>query len=142
MRRALLAVSPAARLVTGTACDTDREPTDAAPAGGPPRRRTARAAAARLLGEHQTVCGRLETVYNGELRAFDAAMGKMITYKEAKRRAEASKAENAAVAQLKAAGVKIARRRRSQRIRSSRRPGWSRPPRWRRSVRDRKYFDG
>jgi hypothetical protein len=55
----------------------------------------------------EAVCDKLQTLYTVELRAFGTAMGKMVTYKEAKQTADAEKGEATAAGQLKAAATKI-----------------------------------
>jgi hypothetical protein len=110
MRRALLAVlAGGTLLLTGAACDSAKKSTaDAAPT----------IVASRVPDETlpplpdysadtKQICARLQTVYGGELRAFGAAMGKMVSYKEAKQAPAVASAQKAAAAQLKAAGAKI-----------------------------------
>jgi hypothetical protein len=106
MRRALLAVALGGVLVTGTACDTDRSSgAGAAPAAASPT--PGASAAPDYSADSRAVCGRLETVFNDDLAAFHAQMGKMIANKEAKLAPEAVKAQKAAGAALKKVGAKI-----------------------------------
>ncbi|WP_250028262.1 hypothetical protein [Paractinoplanes maris] len=106
MRRALVAVLAGGILLTGAACDSDAgteaapeaTPTSTAPSSPPPPDYTANT---------KLVCGKLQALYSGDLRDFGTAMGKLITYREAKQTAEAKKAETAAVAELKAVATKI-----------------------------------
>jgi hypothetical protein len=116
MRRAILAVALGGILVTGTACDTDR-PTSAsaAPAAASPTPESADVAASPnaadaapdYSADTRAICGRLETVFNDDLKTFHTQMGKMIANKEAKLTAEAAKAQTAARAELKKVGAKI-----------------------------------
>jgi hypothetical protein len=106
MRRAILAVIAGGTILAGSACDSDAKttpeaastPSAAAPSPSPTPDYTA---------STQLVCGKLQTLYTTELRAFGAAVGKMVTYKEQKQTAEAKKAENTAAGQLKAAATRI-----------------------------------
>ena len=109
MRRAILAVIAGGTLLTGAACDSDAnaktdaaEPTRTAATAAP-----SSAAAADYSASTKLVCDKLQTLYTVELRAFGTAMGKMVTYKEAKQTADAEKAEATAAGQLKAAATKI-----------------------------------
>lgn len=111
MRRAILAVIAGGTLVAGSACDSDAK---AAPEAATPTRTAATAApsasaAPDYSASTKVVCGKLQTLYSVELRAFGTAMGKMVTYKEAKQTADAEKAEATAAGQLKAAATRIRR---------------------------------
>ncbi len=106
MRRALLAVLAGGLLLTGAACDSDAKTTDAtdtpaatAASSSPPP--------PDYSADTKAVCGKLQTAYQAELRDFGTAMGKLVTYREAKQTAEAKKAETTAVAELKAVAAKI-----------------------------------
>ncbi len=104
MRRAILAVIAGSTLLAGAACDSDATPdTAAAPTAAP----TSASPAPDHSADTRRVCTRLQTIYQGELRDFGTAMGKLITYREAKQTAEANKAELAAAAELKAVASKI-----------------------------------
>ncbi|WP_249999619.1 hypothetical protein [Actinoplanes sp. M2I2] len=107
MRRALLAVLAGSLLLTGAACDSDAKSPEAAPEATPASTAPSSPAPPDYTANTKLVCGKLETLYSGELRDFGAAMGKLITYREAKQTAEAKKAETAAVAELKGVAVKI-----------------------------------
>jgi len=111
MRRALLAVLAGGTLLTGAACDgAAKSTTDAGPASSVTASRVPDQTLPPLpdySADTKQVCGRLQAVYTGELRAFGTAMGKMVSYKEAKQTAEAQTAANTAAGQLKAAGAKI-----------------------------------
>jgi hypothetical protein len=105
MRRALLAVLAGGLLLTSAACDSDAKapeaaaaPTPAASSSPPPPDYSANT---------KVVCGKLQSLYTVELRDFGAALGKVVTYREAKQTAEAKKAETAAVTKLKQAAAKI-----------------------------------
>ena len=141
MRRALLAVIAGGTLLAGAACDSDAE-TTAAPVPTPS---TAPAHSLPPLPDYTAntnlVCGRLNTIYQGELRAFGAAMGTMITYKEAKQTAEAQKAENTAVSKLKAVAVKIRKDTAAAQDPEFKAAGIISATKVETSVKDRKYFD-
>jgi len=111
MRRALLAVLAGGTLLTGGACDGGAKNTaDAAAASSVAPSRVPDQTLPPLpdySADTKQVCGRLQAVYTGELRAFGTAVGKMVSYKEAKQTAEAQTAANTAAGQLKAAGAKI-----------------------------------
>ena len=109
MRRAILAVIAGGTLLAGAACDSDANAKNEA---ADPTRTAATAApssepAPDYSVSTQLVCGKLQSLYTTELRAFGTAMGRMVTYKEAKQTADAEKAEATAAGQLKAAATKI-----------------------------------
>ena len=112
MRRAILAAALGGVLLTGSACDTDRA-TGAAAAPATAASTTApsvpesTSAAPDYSADTKAICGRLETVFNHDLAAFHAQMGKMIANKEAKLAPEAAKAQKAAGAELKKVGATI-----------------------------------
>ncbi|XVU25098.1 hypothetical protein ACQPZJ_49265 [Actinoplanes sp. CA-054009] len=106
MRRALLAVIAVGTLLTGAACDSDAKSSGAAAAPAPSASPSA-SPEPDYSANTKLVCGNLQKLYAAELKDFGAAMGKMITYKEAKQATEAKKAEDAATAKLKAAAAKI-----------------------------------
>jgi hypothetical protein len=141
MRRALLAVIAGGTLLAGTACDGGAKPT-AAPE---PTASDAPAHSLPPLPDYTAntnlVCGRLNTIYKGELSAFGAAMGKMITYKEAKQAPEAQQAEDVAVAKLKAVAVKIRKDTWSAQDPEFKAAGVISATKVETSVKDRKYFD-
>ncbi|GAA4594097.1 hypothetical protein BJY16_001211 [Actinoplanes octamycinicus] len=104
MRPAILAVLTGV-LFTAAACDSDAPvyETGAAPAPStavavPPPDYSADTA---------KVCQQLDKIFTGELNDFGTALGKMIAYKEAKKAADATKAEKAAAAELQSAGAQI-----------------------------------
>ncbi|WP_127498602.1 hypothetical protein [Actinoplanes solisilvae] len=106
MRRALLAVLAGGLLLTGAACDSDAKdpsataaPETTAPSSSPPP--------PDYSANTKVICGKLQSVYTVELRDFGAALGKTITYREAKQTAEAKKAEAVAVTELKQVAAKI-----------------------------------
>jgi hypothetical protein len=107
MRRALLAVIAGGTLLTGSACSDATTPE----AAGSPTVSAAPSTvpAPDYSASTRLVCDKLQTLYTTELRAFGAAMGKMVTYKEEKQTAEAAKAEKTAAGHLQAAATKIRR---------------------------------
>lgn len=141
MRRALLAVIAGGTLLAGTACD-DGVKTAAGPDPAPS---TAPAHSLPPLPDYTAntnlVCGKLNTIYQGELRAFGAAMGTMITYKEAKQAPEAQKAEDVAVAKLKAVAVKIRKDTGVAQDPEFKAAGVISATKVETSVKNRKYFD-
>ena len=107
MRRALLAVIAGGTLLAGSACDSDANSSGAAPAPSVPASTAASSAPPDYSANTKLVCAKLQTLYQGDLRDFGAAMGKLITYREAKDAAQAKKAEAAAATELKAVAAKI-----------------------------------
>jgi hypothetical protein len=107
MRRALLAVIAGSTLLAGSACDSDAKieasateaPSAAATASPTPE--------PDYSASTKEICGRLQSLYTTELRAFGSAMGKMVTYKEEKQVKDAEKYEKTAADQLKAAATRI-----------------------------------
>jgi hypothetical protein len=109
MRPAILAVIAGGTLLAGAACDSDAN--TKAEAADPARTAATAAPSTEPAPDYsastQLVCGKLQSLYTTELRAFGTAMGRMVTYKEAKQAADAEKAEATAAGQLKAAATKI-----------------------------------
>jgi hypothetical protein len=139
MRRALLAVLAGGTLLTGAACDSDAtgdDPTAAAPASAAP----ATSAAPDYSANTKLVCDRLQTIYQGELRDLGTAMGKMITYKEAKQATDVKKSENAAAAELKAVAAKIRTETAKADDPDVRKAGATSAAKLEASAKDRKYF--
>ena len=144
MRRALLAVVAGGTLLAGTACQTDvRTSAGNAPAPSPSPSPSAvpSSAAPDYSASTKLVCGRLQTVYRSELRDLGTALGKMITYKEAKQTAEAERAENTAAGELRAAATKIRKETAAADDPEFRTAGVTSAAKLERSAKDRKYFD-
>jgi hypothetical protein len=144
MRRALLAVLAGGTLLTGAACDSDATKTDA----GPASTIDASTAPSETLppepdytANTKLVCGRLQTIYQGELRDLGTAMGKMITYKEAKKTADAEKAETAAAGELKVVATKIRTETAAAQDPALKTAGATSAAKFEQSAKDRKYFD-
>lgn len=141
MRRALLAVIAGGTLLAGAACDGGAK-TTAAPE---PTASTEPAHSLPPLPDYTAntnlVCAKLNTIYEGELRAFGAAMGTMITYKEAKQTPDAQKAEDVAVSKLKAVAVKIRKDTGVAQDPEFKAAGVISATKVETSVQDRKYFD-
>jgi hypothetical protein len=145
MRRALLAVLAGGTLLTGAACDGGAKSTaDQAPASSITPSRVPDETLPPLpdySADTKQVCTKLQTVYSGELKAFGTAMGKMVSYKEAKQAAQAQTAENAAAGQLKAAGTKIRQETAAAADPDLKAAGATSATKFERSSQDRKYFD-
>ena len=107
MRRALLAVIAGGTLLAGAACDSDAKSDEAAAVPSVPASSAPSSAPPDYTADTKVVCGKLQTLYQGDLRDFGAAMGKLITYREAKDAAQVKKAETAAAAELKAVATRI-----------------------------------
>jgi hypothetical protein len=106
MRRAILAVIAGGTILAGSACDSDAKTTPEA-ASTPSAAAPSVSPSPDYTASTKLVCDKLQTLYTTELRAFGTAMGKMVTYKEAKQTTQAKSAENTAAGQLKAAATKI-----------------------------------
>lgn len=143
MRRALLAVSLGAMMLTGTACDSAAPRTEAAPAPivetpseaptSPPPDYTA---------DTRKVCGGVQQAVGTKLPAsFGTQIGKMIAYKEAKDPADADKYEQAAVKLLKSAADDIQRRTAAAQDPDLRTAGAASAAKLTRSATDSAFFD-
>jgi hypothetical protein len=141
MRRALLAVIAGGTLLAGTACDSDASSPDAAAPAAATSAAPAASPAPDYSADTKQVCDQLKTVYQGELRDFGAAMGKMITYKEAKQTAEAQKAEDTAAAELKAVAQKIRKETAVAQDPEIKTAGARSAAKLETSAKDRKYMD-
>jgi hypothetical protein len=139
MRRALLVVLAGGLLLPVTACDNAKKST-AAPAVS-----AAPTASLPPLPDYsvdtQAICARLQSVYTGELREFGAAMGKLVSLKEAAETADAKKAETDAATKLKAAGAKIRQDTRTAKDPSLQAAGETSAAKFEQSATDGKYFD-
>ncbi|MFI5895371.1 hypothetical protein ACIA5D_35265 [Actinoplanes sp. NPDC051513] len=143
MRRAILAAIAGSALLTGAACDSDAK---ADPEAAAPTRTAATAApSASAAPDYSTstklVCDKLQTLYSIELRSFGTAMGKMVTYKENKRTADAEKAETSAAGQLKAAATKIRKETATAQDPDFQAAGKVSASKLESSATDRRYFD-
>nr|WP_296066369.1 hypothetical protein [uncultured Actinoplanes sp.] len=141
MRRALLAVIAGGTLLAGAAaCDgggkNEDTPTAAAPATAAPTTSPTPDYAA----DTAQICGRFQSIYQVELRNLGTAMGKMITYKEAKQAPEAKKAENAAAGQLKSMATKIRTETAGAQDPDFKEAGATTAAKLEASAKDRKYF--
>lgn len=138
MRRALLVVLSGSLLLPVTACDNAKKSDAAAPAitvqptEAPPPDYTV---------DTQMVCTQLQSVYTGELRVFGTAMGKLVSFKEAKQTADAEKAETDAATKLKAAGAKIREDTETAQDPAFKAAGETSAVKLEQSATDRKYFD-
>ena len=145
MRRALLAVLAGGTLLTGAACDGGaKSTTDAGPASSITPSRVPYQTLPPLpdySADTKQVCDRLQAVYTGELRAFGTAMGKMVSYKEAKQAAEAQTAANTAAGQLKAAGAKIRQDTAAAEDPDLKAAGAASATKFERSAQDRSYLN-
>jgi hypothetical protein len=141
MRRAILAVIAGAAVLAGSACDSDATATPEAAAQSAAPTAAASTSAPDYSASTKLVCGKLQTLYTAELRNFGTAMGKMVTYKEAKQTAEADKAEAAAAAQLKAAATKIRKETASAQDPDFVAAGKVSASKLESSAADRRYFD-
>jgi hypothetical protein len=144
MRRALLAVIAGGALLTGAACDSATKSTaDSAPAESSVPSRVPDETLPPLpdySADTKQVCGRLQTVYSGELRAFGTEIGKMVSYKEAKQAPEAATAQKAAAGQLKAAGAKIRQETAAAKDPDLKAAGAASAAKFERSAQDGRYF--
>jgi hypothetical protein len=109
MRRAILAAALGGVLLTGAACGSDAQTskTAAPPAPSPTRSTESPEVTPDYSANTRLVCGKLQTIFNDDIAAFGAQVGKMIAYKEAKQAPEAAAAQKAAATQLKAVGTKV-----------------------------------
>jgi len=147
MRRAILAVIAGGTLLAGSACDSDAKTTEpeAASTATAATATAATAAATTPAPDYSAstklVCDKLTSLYSGELKAFGTAMGKMVTYKEAKQSTDAEEAEAAAAAQLKAAATKIRTETATAEDPDFQTAGKLSAAKFESSAKDRKYMD-
>jgi hypothetical protein len=141
MRRAILALVAGGTLVATAACTSNAKTTGAAETGAPAATAApSTSPAPDYSASTRLVCGKLQTLYTGELKAFGAAVGKMITYKEAKQTAEADKAEATAAGQLTAAATKIRTETAAAEDPDFQAAGRTSAAKFEQSAKDRKYF--
>ncbi|HEY0002046.1 MAG TPA: hypothetical protein VGB74_16465 [Actinoplanes sp.] len=140
MRRALLAVIAGGTLLAGTACDSDANDATSAAAAAPSTATPTTSPAPDYSASTRQVCGKLQTIYQGELRDLGTALGKMITYKEAKQATEAKKAENTAAGELKAVATKIRKETAGAADPDFQRAGLTSAGKLELSAADRRYF--
>lgn len=140
MRRALLAAIAGGALLAGAAaCDGNAKSDDANAA--------ARASAAPTTSpspdyasDTRLVCGEIQSIYSNEVRSLGSAVGRMITYKEAKQTSDAKKAENSAAGQLEAIAVKIRTSTEAAQNPDLQKAGEASADKLEASAKDRKYF--
>ena len=102
MRRAFLAMALGGVLLTAAACDSDAEPTAAAPATEATPSAEPTTPAPDYSADTRKVCGQVDVIFDKDIAAFSAQMGRMIARKEAKATpAEAKAAQTAASGKLK-----------------------------------------
>jgi hypothetical protein len=106
MRRVLAALAIGGVLLTATACSGDDKP-KAAAAPSPTPAASPSPSGPDYSANTLAVCTKLQTIFNADMNAFGTQVGKMIAYKEAKQSKEATAAQKAAQAQLKAVGEKV-----------------------------------
>jgi hypothetical protein len=106
MRRAILAATLGAALLTGTACDSDAEPT-ASGGSAAPSAPTPTVSIAAYAANTRKICDDVQKIFDTDITPFGTALGKMIAYKEEKLPKEADKYEKAARKQLKTVATKI-----------------------------------
>ena len=105
MRRAILAVTFGAVLLTGTACDHDAKP--AATGGSASPAPLPSVSAADYSANTRKVCKDVHKIFDTDIAPFGTALGKMMAYKEEKLPKEANKSEKLARQQLKTVATKI-----------------------------------
>jgi hypothetical protein len=141
MRRALLVVLAGGLLLPVAACDSDATESNAAPPATVQPAESLPPPPPDYTISTQMVCTRLQSVYTDELRDFGTAMGKLVSFKEAKQTADAEKAETAAAGKLKAAGAKIRQDTATAEDPQFQAAGENAAARFEQSATDRKYFD-
>jgi hypothetical protein len=142
MRRTILAVIAGGTLLAGSACDSDAKSTEAEAASTATAPTAATSSPAPdYSASTKLVCGKLTSLYSGELKAFGTAMGKMVTYKEAKQATDAEKAEAAAAGALKAAATKIRTETATAEDPDFQTAGKLSAAKFESSAKDRKYMD-
>jgi hypothetical protein len=106
MRRAILAATLGAVLLTGTACDSDAEPTGSGVSAAT-RTPTPHASTPDYSANTRKICTDVQKVFDTDIEPFGTALGKMIAFKEEELPKEAAKSEKAARKQLKTVATKI-----------------------------------
>jgi hypothetical protein len=140
MRRALLVLFAGGLLLPVAACDTEAK-SKAEPASTVTVPDDSLPPLPDYSVNTRQICAQLQTVYSGELRDFGTAIGKMVTYKEAKQAADAAKAEDQAAGKLKAAGAKIRQDTAGAQDPDFQAAGAASAAKFEQSATDRKYFD-
>jgi hypothetical protein len=142
MRRALLVVLAGGLTLPVAACDhADKSSTAAPPVSVAPPTPSTLPTLPDYSVDTQMVCTQLQAVYTGELRDFGAAMGKLVSLKEAAQAADIAKAESDAAAKLKAAAAKIRQDTAAAKDPAFRAAGATSAAKFERSATDGKYFD-
>jgi hypothetical protein len=153
MRRVLLAVLAGGLLLTGAACGDDAQPTAGAPASPTtPSDPPSSSPEPDYSDDTAQICGKLQTLYKGELRDFGAAMGKVVSYRETKQTpgpsadpqqiAGEKAAEKAAATELAAAGTKIRKLTATAQDPELRTAGATSAAKLEHSAKDRRYITG
>ncbi len=138
MRRALVAVMLGGTLLSCAACTRDTTvvaeatPTPTAVLSLPPL--------PDYTADTAAVCAQLQPFYQDEVTKLGAALGKMITYKEAKQAPETKQAEDSAAAELKTISAKIRTQTQAAQDPEFRAAGVISAQKIDASIKDRKYF--
>jgi hypothetical protein len=141
MRRAFLAVIAGGSLLAGAAaCDGGGKSQDTSTAAAPASAAPSTSPTPDYAADTAEVCSRFQSIYQVELRNLGTAMGKMITYKEAKQSPEAKRAENAAAGQLKSMATKIRTETAGAQDPDFQKAGATSAAKLEASAKDRKYF--
>lgn len=141
MRRALLAaITGGVLLVGAAACDGNAKSDDTTAAPAPASAAPTTSPTPDYAADTELVCGEIQPIYSHEVRTLGSAIGKMVTYKEAKQAPEAKKAENSAAGQLKAIAAKIRTSTAPAQDPAFRKAGETSAGKLEASANDRKYF--
>jgi hypothetical protein len=107
MRRALLAAIAGGALLAGMAACDGNTNSDGSSAAAPAAPSPTTSPTPDYTEDTALVCAEFQSIYDKDVKSLGAAVGKMITYKEAKQAPDAKKAEDTAAGDLKAIATKI-----------------------------------
>ena len=141
MRRALLALTIGGVLLTGSACDSDDSTVTADPAPAIVPSTEPASPAPDYTADTRLVCGKVETIFDNDLRVFATDLGKMIANKEAKQTDAAAAAQKAAGQQLKNVGAKLKKETAAAEDPQLRTAGATSAAKFLKSAKDKAFFN-
>jgi hypothetical protein len=140
MRRALLAAIAGGALLAGAAACDGNTSSDGSTAAAPVAPAPTTSPTPDYAEDTALVCAEFQSIYDKDVKSLGAAVGKMITYKEAKQTSDAKKAENTAAGDLKAIATKIRTATATAQDPALQTAGQTSADKLEASAKDRKYF--
>jgi hypothetical protein len=140
MRRALLAAIAGGALLAGAAACDGNTGSDGSTAAAPAAPAPTASPTPDYTEDTRLVCAEFQSIYDKDVKSLGDAVGKMITYKEAKQASDVKKAEDTAAGDLKTIATKIRTATATAQNPELQAAGESSADKLEASAKDRKYF--